>query len=413
MPKMADNLTPLAIKKLNRKGLHFVGHVKGLALNISATGGRSWILRVVVGGKRRDIGLGAYSELSLDKARAAAIANRELIRQGIDPIEAKRQAQADLKAMQASFLSFEEAANQYIGAHEAGWKNTKHAAQWRNTLETYAFPVLGKLHVKDVALEHILKVVEPIWKDKTETASRLRGRMESILDWAKVRGYRTGDNPARWRGNLEALLPARNKVSKVEHLDALPWHDAPAFMKELRGEDYLGARALELCILTAVRSGEVRMATWNEINLERAEWVIPADRMKAGKEHRVPLSPAAVSLLQNLPRMEGTSLLFPSNKGTPLSDATMTAVIRRKGKDFTVHGFRSTFRDWAGETTAFPREVIEHALAHQLKDKAEAAYARGDMFTKRINLMNAWAEFLAKPVSKSENIVPIRVERHG
>lgn len=407
MGRVASAVSPLAVTKLSKPGLHFVGHVPGLALHISTTGAKSWILRVMIGEKRRDIGLGPFPSVSLARAKDDAAGKRDQIRNGIDPLIARSEALAALKAEQASFITFEQAATQYIKAHEAGWKNLKHAQQWRSTLKTYAFPVLGSLHVKGVGLEHVLQVLEPLWGTKNETASRLRGRIESILDWAKVRGYRQGENPARWKGNLDSLLARRRKAT-IKHHAALDWQQCPAFMVELFGMDSDSARILQLCILTACRSGEVRGACWSEFDLNQGVWTIPAGRMKAEKEHRVPLSQSALKLLNSLTKSD-PGLVFSNTRGKPYSDMVLTALLRRMGKDFTVHGFRSTFRDWAGESTAFPREVIEHALAHSLKDKAEAAYARGDLFTKRTKLMAAWAEFLTKPVAKG-NVTPIRKE---
>lgn len=302
---------------------------------------------------------------------------------------------------------FQQCAEHYIEAKRAGWKNAKHAAQWGATLTQYAFPIIGTLNVADVTLPHVLKILEPIWTTKTETASRLRGRIQSVLDYATARGYRTGDNPARWTGHLKELLPAPGKVARVEHHAALPWQEVGAFMAELRQQAGMGARALELAILTAARSGEVRGATWAEVDLAQAVWTIPANRMKARKEHRVPLSAEAVELLRTLPRIAGSELLFPNSKGAALSDMTLSAVLKRMGRAVTAHGFRSTFRDWAGECTAYPREVIEHALAHQLRDRAEAAYARGTLFDKRRRLMAEWAQFcgIVAPVA---GVVPLR-----
>lgn len=407
MGRKAADLAPLAVAKLKTPGLHFVGHVAGLALHVTATGARSWVLRAVIGGKRRDMGLGSYPEVPLASAKVAALNKRDMIREGVDPIEARRAAQAALKAEQASTINFKEAAEKYVAAHEKGWKNAKHAAQWTTTLETYAYPVIGGLRVRDVTLAHIMKIIEPMWNEKAETASRLRGRIESVLDWAKARGFRTGDNPAAWRGNLDTLLPARNKVAKVKHHAALDWQDCHAFLTALRAHEGVGARALEFVILTACRSGEARGARWSEIDMKAAVWRVPAERMKAGKEHRVPLSAAALKILEAAKREAVGDLVFPNGKGKVLSDMTLTMLLRRMKVKSTVHGFRSTFRDWAGETTAFPREVIEHALAHQLKDKAEAAYARGDLFIKRIALMKAWAEFLMKPAVQENNVTPI------
>ncbi len=303
-------------------------------------------------------------------------------------------------------MPFAEAASKYIAAHEAGWKSAKHAAQWSATLEAYANPIIGRIPVADIEVAHVMRVLDPIWMTKTETASRVRGRIESVLDWATVRGFRKGDNPARWRGHLDNLLAPRAKVQKVEHHAALDYREVGAFMTELRVMEGLGARALEFAILTATRSGEVRGAVWSEFDMGAAVWTIPANRMKAGKELRVPLSPDALKLLNALPRISGTDLVFPSSKNTQLSDMTLTAVLRRMGRDVTAHGFRSSFRDWAGETTAYAREVIEHALAHQLTDKAEAAYARGSLFDKRRRLMADWAKHCGTVV-KAGDVTPI------
>ncbi len=290
------------------------------------------------------------------------------------------------------------------------WKNIKHGDQWRNTLATYAYPVIGSLIVSSVEQDHILRILEPIWTTKTETASRLRGRIENILDYATVCRYRKGDNPARWRGHLDKLLAKPSKVAKVKHHAALPYAETSVFMADLRLQAGMGARTLEFAILTAARSGEVRGATWAEVDMEQAVWNIPVERMKADREHRIPLSDAALGLLRLLPRIDGSELLFPNTKGTVLSDMTLTAVLRRMGRQITVHGFRSTFRDWAGETTAYPREVIEHALAHLLKDKAEAAYARGTLFDKRRRLMADWAKYCSN-ITVSASVIQINSER--
>lgn len=408
MPKKADELGPLEVSRLTEPGLHFVGVVAGLALKVSVTGARSWILRATVGNRRRDIGLGGYPDVTLAGAREAARNARSKIKEGIDPVDDARAARSKLIAEAVSGILFDEAASKYITAHEAGWKNTKHASQWRNTLETYAFPVIGKMRVKDIQTAHVMQVLEPIWTAKPETASRVRSRIELVLDWAKVRGYRKGENPARWKGHIDKLLPKRSEVASVEHHAALPFREIGAFMVSLRKVEGMGARALEFAILTAARSGEVRGATWDEIDLKEATWTIPAARMKAKKEHRIPLADAALELLRILPRMVGTDLVFPSSRNEMLSDMTLSAVLRRMGRsDITGHGFRSTFRDWAGETTAYPREVIEHALAHRLKDKAEAAYQRGTLFDKRRKLMDDWAAFCAKVQNVSGNVVAI------
>ncbi len=400
MPKKAKELTALEVGRLVEPDYYFVGGVAGLILRVLDTGARGWILRASVGGKRRDIGLGGYPDVTLAGAREAARAARTKIKDGIDPVVERRANRSALAAARASAMSFKEAAENYITAHEKGWKNAKHGAQWSSTLKTYAYPIIGNIGVAEVETSHIMRVLEPIWTTKTETASRVRGRVESVLDWATVRGYRKGDNPARWRGHIEHLLATRNDVAPVEHHAALPFDEIGAFMVGLRQRSGFGARALEFAILTAARSGEVRGATWAEIDPDARVWTIPKERMKAKREHRIPLSEEALALLNALPRIDGTDLVFPSTKNTELSDATLTATLKRMGLGVTAHGFRSSFRDWAGETTAYPREVIEHALAHQLKDKAEAAYARGSLFEKRRRLMADWAQYCGKVSGK-------------
>jgi integrase len=293
-------------------------------------------------------------------------------------------------------MTFEQAAGSYIAAHESGWRNAKHAQQWRNTLASYAYPKIGALMVRNVELAHILAVLEPIWAERTETATRLRGRIEQVLDWATARGYRDGLNPARWRGHLDKLLARPSKVAVTEHHAALPFIEVGNFMQRLGEAKGMGARALEFAILTAARSGEVRGATWTEIDLKAAVWTIPGVRMKMGREHRVPLSPPAIALLIALPRMVGTDLVFPAPRGGVLSDMTLSAVVRRMRVTAVPHGFRSTFRDWASERTNYPRDVAEMALAHTISNKVEAAYRRGDLFEKRRRLMADWATFCSR-----------------
>lgn len=389
-------LGALAVSRLTKPGLHFVGGVSGLALQVAPTGSRSWVLRATVGGKRRDMGLGGYPDVTLAGAKDAARLARDKIRNGVDPIAERTAARSALLASHGKSMNFEAASLAYIAAHESGWRNAKHVQQWRNSLESYAYPVIGKLSVRDVDLTHVLKILEPMWEMKTETATRLRGRIEQVLDWATVRGYREGLNPARWRGHLDKLLTAPNKLAKVKHHQALAWGAIGGFMARLRQGDGMGARALEFAILTAARSGEVRGATWDEIDLEAAEWNIPAERMKANKAHRVPLSSATLALLKALPRMAGTNLIFPAPRGGQLSDMTLTAVLRRMEVEAVPHGFRSTFRDWVAETTAYPNHVAEMALAHTIGNKVEAAYRRDDLFPKRVLMMEEWAKFCAK-----------------
>ncbi|MDR3453810.1 MAG: integrase arm-type DNA-binding domain-containing protein [Rhodoferax sp.] len=408
MPRKAKELSPLAVSRLTKPGLHFVGGVAGLTLQISPTKARSWLLRYLVAGKRREMGLGGYPDVSLSDARRRAREEREKLDKGLDPILARREAQSALRAQTAAAITFERAALSYIEAHEPGWRNAKHAQQWRNSLDTYAYPVIGPLLVRDVAVSNVLAVLEPIWQTKTETASRLRGRIEQVLDWSTVRGYREGLNPARWRGHLDKMLPAPSKVATVGHHAALPASQMGAFMQRLREQAGMGARALEFAILCASRSGEVRGATWDEIDLAGATWKIPGPRMKAGREHRVPLSPAALQLLKDLPRMAGTDLVFPAPRGGQLSDMTLTAVMRRMEVPAVPHGFRSTFRDWCSERTNYSNQVAEMALAHAIGDKVEAAYRRGDLFDKRCRLMADWAAFCDRVEGESAGeVVPI------
>lgn len=366
--------------------------------------------------RRSEVGLGGYPALTLQQVREKAREAREKIAQGIDPIAERKAARSALMASRATEITFEEAAKQYIAAKSPEWKNAEHAKQWSNTLETYAFPKIGKLQVRDIDTPHVLEVLEPIWTVKTETASRVRGRIEAVLDWATVRKYRDGQNPARWKGYLDSMLPEPTKVAKNGNHAALPFAEAFAFMKHLRKMDGAGARALEFTILTAARSGEVRGATWDEIDLEARVWTIPAGRMKMGKEHEVPLTEDAVALLKALLRFEDNNLVFPASRGGELSDMTLAAVIKRmhesetkagrKGyidpkqadkngdpKVATPHGFRSTFRDWAAEQTDHPREVAEMALAHSIESKVEAHYRRGNLLQKRRALMEDWASF--------------------
>lgn len=412
MPKIAKELAAVEISRLTAPGFHSVGVVPGLALQVSPSGARSWVLRIKVGSKRRDMGLGAYPGTTLVDARKKAREAREAVEQGQDPVLDRQRAQSALLAVQASAVTFDTAAAAYIKAKAPEWKNAKHRDQWETTLATYAFPIIGRLHVADIGQAHVMRVLEPIWTTKTETASRLRGRIESVLDWATTKHYRTGDNPARWRGHLDKLLPKPEKVKAVVHHKAVAIDDMPAFMETLRQQPGVGARALEFLILTATRSGETRGATWAEIDIDAATWQIPAARMKAKKEHRVPLSPQAIELLQALPHIDGTDLVFPGphRVGDPkaLSDMTLTAVMRRLGMDAVPHGFRSTFRDWAAERTSYTADLAEMALAHTIGNKVEAAYRRGDLFTKRAHMMAAWATFIETRPSTGTVVVPMR-----
>jgi integrase len=393
MSRRVNHLSAVLIKSLSQPG--YYGDGTGLYLQVSMSGSKSWIFRFSMAGKRREMGLGPLHTISLAMAREKAQECRRLVAGGIDPIAA-RDADRTSQALSAARLkTFDQCAAAYIKSHRASWKSAKHAAQWETTLATYASPVFGTMPVSDVDTDLVMRALRPIWDAKTETAVRLRGRIESILDWATVSRYRQGENPARWRGHLQNLLANPNKIAPVQNHPALPWFEIPAFMELLELCEGIAAVATRFAILTAARSGEVRGARWAEMDLEAMLWTVPAVRMKAGKEHRVPLSTAAVTLLRNLERKG--ELIFPGRRrDTMLSDMSLTAVLRRMDRgDITVHGFRSTFRDWCSEAPGnmFPREVCEHALAHSLPNKVEAAYRRGDLLEKRILLMQAWSDY--------------------
>jgi len=390
MARRIGVLTGLGVGRMSQPGYYADGG--GLYLQVSGGGAKSWIFRFTANGRRREMGLGALHTIGLSEARDVARDCRKLVQDGKDPIEIKKQE----RAKAAGALTFDRCAELYIEAHKAGWRNAKHASQWTNTLDTYASPVFGKMAVDKVGLPEVLKVLEPIWHAKSETASRLRARIEAILDWATVRGYRQGDNPARWRGHLSSLLPARAKIQRVEHHAALPYTEIAAFVKTLLQQDGTAALALEFAILTAGRTSEVIGARWDEIDLDKKLWTIPAGRIKAGREHRVPLSARAIEIIDGQKGLDAT-YVFPGRKSPrsqttkPLSNMAMLQVLKRmKRDDLTTHGFRSTFRDWAAEKTDHPRDVAEMALAHSVEDKVEAAYRRGDLFEKRRQIMDDW-----------------------
>lgn len=409
MPRIKSAIPEKVSAKLaRRQGMHAVGGTPGLYLCVAGAA-RSWILRYSFDGRRRDLGLGGYTDLTLAEAREKALAQRKLILEGIDPIEARREQRDARMAALARRMTFRQCVTGYIDAHGDGWKNAKHRAQWQSTLETYAGPVIGDLDVAQVDLPLVLKILAPIWKTKTETASRLRGRIDSVLAWATVRGYRSGENPARWKGHLDQVLAKPSKVATVEHHAALPYQQIGAFMVDLRRQAGIGAAALEFATLTAARSGEVRGATWDEIDLDARTWEIPGSRMKAGKEHLVPLSDAAVAVIEKMQECRLGAYVFPGAKdGKPLSDMSMTAVLRRMGRgDLTAHGFRSTFRDWAAESTAYPSEMAEMALAHAIGNKVEAAYRRGNLLQKRVRMMQDWAKFCGT-VATAATVTPIK-----
>lgn len=393
MPRKARELSPLEVRRLTNPGRWSVGGVDGLALQVTEAGARSWVLRLRVAGSQREMGLGSFPTITLADAREKARVHRTKSAAGQDPILIRRQTASAAVAERAAQQTFASVASQYVAQHEKGWKNKKHGAQWTATLETYAAPIVGRLLIRDVTTAHVIRVLEPIWLTKTETATRVRSRMELVLDFAAARGLREGLNPARWRGNLDAALPKPSKVAKVQHHAALDIREMVDFMARLNTLPGNGARALEFAVFTAARSGEVRGAKWMEIDLSNSLWTIPAARMKSGREHRVPLSRPAIRLLRELPTANKDDLVFPGVDGQ-LSDMTLTAVLRRMKVDATVHGFRSTFRDWISESTAHSTEVAEMALSHAVGDKVEAAYRRGDLFEKRVALMSEWGSFL-------------------
>ncbi len=357
---------------------------------------RSWLFRYNHNKRPAWMGLGPVSAISLAEARQRAAECRRQLALGRDPIVVRDADRTQSLAEKQRSISFDQCAQAYIAAHRDGWRNAKHAAQWESTLKLHASPIIGGLMVNQVELRHVLLILEPIWRTRTETASRLRGRVESILDWATVRNFRQGDNPAQWRGHLDKLLPMPAKVRRVEHHPALPYAEMPDFMVKLSKQEGMGSRALAFLILTAARSGEVRGATWAEVDVTAKVWTVPAARMKAGREHRVPLSDAALALLPTHAAADPQALIFQAPRGGPLSDMTLTAVMRRMQLSAVPHGFRSTFRDWCAECTDFPREVAEMALAHAIGDKVEAAYRRGDLFEKRRQLMDRWAALLCQ-----------------
>ncbi len=419
MARKIDKLSAVAVKNASKPGLY--GDGNGLYLNVGPTGGKSWLFRFMLSGKAREMGLGPVHTIGLADARERAKEARKLRLDGVDPLDAREQARAakaaEAAAKAAALVTFKSAAESYIRDNKAAWKNEKHAWQWTATLEAHVFPVIGSMAVSAVNTGHVTKCLMPIWASKAETAARVRGRIETVLEYAKVHGWRAGENPARWKGHLENVLPARGKVSKVEHHAALPWNEVAAFVADLEKVEGLPALALRFTALTAARTGEVLGATWSEFDLQTAVWTVPAERMKAGQEHKVPLSEGALGVLRSAAKQrrddQPTAPVFPGGKngtGTGgLSNMAMLAVLRRMGRgDLTVHGFRSSFRDWASEATRHEHAVVEKALAHTIESKVEAAYRRGDLFEKRRKLMADWADFCAGVVHSPAEVVQLR-----
>lgn len=393
--EMVGKLTALGVARQKSPGMY--GDGGGLWLQVTGQGAKSWIFRFTLRGKSREMGLGSANTYTLAEARDRARDCRKLTAEGHDPIEIRRGERDAARVESAKAITFRQCADAYIEAHRAGWRNVKHAAQWSATLDAYAHPIFGALPVASVDTSLVIKALEAIWTAKPETATRVRGRVEAILDWATTRGFRRGENPARWKGHLSNLLPKRSRVAKVVHHAALPFREVPAFLVALAGQSGVAAKALAFTILTAARTGETIGATWGEIDLEAGAWTVPAERMKGGVEHRVPLSEPALTVLREMAAVRLTTaageFVFPGGRtGRPLSNMAMLGLLERMERtDLTVHGFRSSFRDWAAETTNAPREVVEAALAHTVGNKVEAAYRRGDLFEKRRDLMGAWA----------------------
>lgn len=388
---MAKRMTALAAAALKKPGLHHDGD--GLYLRITPQGGRTWVFRYMHQRVAHSMGLGSGT---LADARAKVLAARALLDNNQDPLARAKAVRLSKAAELASGTTFKQAATEFIASHKSSWKNAKHAAQWPATLETYVYPVFGNVSVADIDMPMVLKVMKPIWYTKTETAMRVRGRIEAVLDWAKVHEMRSGENPARWRGGLQHALPAKPQLSLVKHHPALPYSEIAEFMAALRAEEGTAARCLEFTILTAARTSEAIGAKWSEIDLKAATWTVPASRIKAAREHRVPLSPAALALLKAQARVcEGDFVFAGRRRGRGLSNRPMAVLVKRmKRKDITVHGFRSSFRDWAAERTSYANHIVEMALAHAVGDKVEAAYRRGDLLEKRVQLMRDWARFL-------------------
>lgn len=415
MPKKLHNALSAQTVKNAKAGRYADGG--GLQLLVKESGARSWVYRFMLKGKSRDIGLGPAGPggISLADARDTATALRLKVKAGIDPLEERQRADAEAKAKEqaekVAAITFKTMAETHIAANKDSWRNPKHRQQWENTLKSYAYPVIGDLPVAEVDTPHVLQILEPIWREKTETASRLRGRIETVLDSAKARGYRQGENPARWRGHLAQILPARTKLSRGHH-KAMPYDAIPAFVKQLQAREAVAALALEFVILTAARTGEVIAADWSEVDLAKAVWTVPAERMKAGKEHRVPLSARAVEILEETKQLSG-KYLFPGVKRDMLSSMAMAMLLRRMKQDVTVHGFRSAFRDWAAECTGYSHEVAEMALAHTIGSAVERAYRRGDLFDKRQRLMADWAVYCGSDDAGYGRVTPIRMQAPG
>lgn len=424
MPKKAKELSAVEVQRLKTPGLHAVGGVSGLLLKVAKGGSRQWILRARIGTKRRDIGLGGFPDVTLAQARTKARDARERISQGVDVIAERKAARQALIAAQAAQMTFAEATHRKHNAIQGEFKTAKHSKLWLSQLEKHAFPVLAQMDVADIELAHVMQVLQPLWYTKTATAKKLRQRLESVLTWAAVSGYREGENPASWQGNLSEVLPSPNKIHKTKSYPALPWRQIPDFMAELRQRSGTATRALEMAVLTACRSGEVRGMVWQELDLQAGTWTIPPERMKRDKEHVVPLPPRAIEIIKAQPRMQGSPYVFAANRGGPVSDMSLAAVIKRmheadtkaggngyvdtkQDKVATVHGMRSAFKDYCRNRTSYADEVSELALAHVNSDATRAAYARDGLLPQRARLLEQWADYCASDGAQSATVADI------
>lgn len=407
---MVKSINKLSVLKIaSRKTPGFHGDGGGLYLQVNPAGTKSWVFRFKVDSRSRYMGLGSATTVSLAEAREAASECRKLRLLGIDPIEQRKQERQRARLESAKAMTFDQCRDAYIAAHGPSWKNRKHSQQWINTLSAYVSPVFGSLPVQSIDVSLVTKVLGPIWNTKPETAGRVRGRIESILDWARARGLREGENPAQWKGHLDQLYPSRSKVRRVKHHEALPYCEIANFITVLREQEGVAARALEFVILTVSRTGEALKATWDEIDLNTHTWSIPSHRMKGNRQHRVPLSEDAIGIIEQMQSARVNEFVFPGTKrGKPLSDMALLMTLRRMGYKVTTHGFRSTFRTWAAEQTHFPREVVESALAHVIDNKVEAAYQRGDLFEKRRRLMSEWARYCSATTTTKGEVVAFK-----
>jgi integrase len=407
MARTLNRLSAFKVEKAKRPGLYADGG--GLYLRVAEGGSKQWIYRYVTNGRARDMGIGPVRVFTLAEARERAREASKLRYEGLDPIAHKHAQKAAAAVAAAGAMTFRRCAEGFIKDNERGWTNAKHRRDWHASLAMYVYPVIGNLPVASIDTPLVLKVIKPLWERVPETASRVRGRIENVLGWATVHHYRSGDNPARWSGHLQHALPARSEIAKVEHHAALPYVEVPAFMATLKQKTSVSARCLDFIVLTAARRSEATEATWDEIDLDARTWTIPGSRIKAGKEHKVPLSSAAIAVITAMAAIRQSDYVFPSDvPGRPVHGASVAGIAKRLASaDITLHGFRSSFRDWAAERTSFPHEVAEMALAHAIPSAVEKAYRRGDLFEKRRRLMEAWADYCIKPTSTSK-VISIR-----